>query len=103
GVQTCALPILDKSKLRQSKPVSGTPPKYLTEERDKVRATHDIRKLREMSGVTKSNAKLPEEFNGLKEGNLIMHERFGKGKILNLEGAGADRKAEILFEVGGIK
>lgn len=94
---------VDKSKLRQSKPVSGIPPKYITEERDKVRATHDIRKLREMSSATKSNAKLPEEFNGLKEGNLIMHERFGKGKILNLEGAGADRKAEILFEVGGIK
>lgn len=94
---------VDKSKLRQSKPVSGTPPKYITEERDRVRATHDIRKLREMSSATKSNAKLPEEFNGLKEGNLIMHERFGKGKILNLEGAGADRKAEILFEVGGIK
>jgi len=32
-----------------------------------------------------------------------MHERFGKGKILNLEGTGADRKAEIHFEVGGIK
>jgi DNA helicase-2/ATP-dependent DNA helicase PcrA len=32
-----------------------------------------------------------------------MHERFGKGQVLNLEGAGADKKAEIKFEVGGIK
>jgi DNA helicase-2/ATP-dependent DNA helicase PcrA len=32
-----------------------------------------------------------------------MHERFGKGEVLNLEGSGADKKAEIKFEVGGIK
>ena len=32
-----------------------------------------------------------------------MHERFGKGKVTNLEGAGADKKAEIIFEVGGMK
>jgi DNA helicase-2/ATP-dependent DNA helicase PcrA len=32
-----------------------------------------------------------------------MHERFGKGEIVNLEGIGADKKAEIRFEVGGIE
>ena len=32
-----------------------------------------------------------------------MHERFGKGQVINLEGGGADKKAEIKFEVGGIK
>jgi len=26
-----------------------------------------------------------------------MHERFGKGKILNLEGAGADKKSRNSF------
>jgi len=36
-------------------------------------------------------------------GNIVMHERFGKGEVLNLEGVGADKKAEIKFEVGGIK
>jgi DNA helicase-2/ATP-dependent DNA helicase PcrA len=32
-----------------------------------------------------------------------MHERFGKGQIISMEGVGADKKAEIKFEVGGIK
>ena len=32
-----------------------------------------------------------------------MHERFGKGEILNIEGVGGDKKAEIRFDVGGIK
>ena len=41
--------------------------------------------------------------NKLVAGNIVMHERFGKGEVLNLEGVGADKKAEIKFEVGGIK
>jgi DNA helicase II / ATP-dependent DNA helicase PcrA len=35
--------------------------------------------------------------------NIVIHERFGKGNVLNLEGVGADKKTEIQFEVGGIK
>jgi DNA helicase-2/ATP-dependent DNA helicase PcrA len=33
---------------------------------------------------------------------IFMHERFGKGEVLNLEGV-EQIKAEIKFEVGGIK
>jgi len=93
---------VDKSKLRSSKPISGTPPKYITEQRDIVRATHDIRKLKQISN-SKPSANAIIDNSGLKEGIKVMHERFGQGKILNLEGAGADKKAEIQFEVGGIK
>lgn len=41
--------------------------------------------------------------NNLVAGNVVMHERFGKGQVVNMEGVGADKKAEIKFEVGGIK
>ena len=41
--------------------------------------------------------------SNLAVGNIVMHERFGKGEVINLEGVGADKKAEIRFEVGGIK
>ena len=34
---------------------------------------------------------------------MVMHERFGRGEVLNIEGVGADKKAEIKFDVGGIK
>jgi hypothetical protein len=40
--------------------------------------------------------------NKLTAGNFVMHERFGKGEVLNLDGVGADKKAEIKFDVGGI-
>ncbi|WP_299229069.1 ATP-dependent helicase [uncultured Psychroserpens sp.] len=43
-------------------------------------------------------------FDGkLTVGNIVEHARFGKGKVLKIEGVGADVKAEINFEVGGVK
>ena len=33
----------------------------------------------------------------------VEHSRFGRGQVLNLEGAGQDQKAEIQFQTGGIK
>lgn len=36
-------------------------------------------------------------------GNIVNHLRFGKGEVLKIEGKGADIKAEINFENGGIK
>jgi DNA helicase-2/ATP-dependent DNA helicase PcrA len=89
---------VDKSKLRLAKPVGGTPPKYITDNEPK--SDVNIRKLKPMS----SGAATANLFdNKLTVGNVVMHERFGKGEVMNLEGAGADKKAEINFEVGGIK
>lgn len=43
-------------------------------------------------------------FDGkLTVGNIVEHMRFGKGEVLKIEGAGADTKAEINFEHGGVK
>ena len=43
-------------------------------------------------------------FDGkLAVGNIVKHLRFGKGEVLKIEGAGADVKAEIKFENGGVK
>lgn len=39
----------------------------------------------------------------LEEGQIVEHSQFGKGKVLNIEGAGADIRAEIQFENGGLK
>ena len=36
-------------------------------------------------------------------GNIVMHERFGKGIVISIEGNGGDKKAEIKFEKNGVK
>lgn len=87
--------------MRQHKPTSGVPPKWVRDN-EEPKANHDIRRLKEVSKVSNSNNVKSENIS-LKEGQIIMHERFGKGKILNLEGVGADKKAEIRFDTGGIK
>lgn len=89
---------IDKSKLRLSKPVAGIPPKNYGEE---PASSANIRKLKPVSGSAPTAGNLFD--NKLVVGNIVMHERFGKGEIVNMEGVGADRKAEIKFEVGGIK
>jgi len=89
---------IDKSKLRLEKPTAGTPPKRYGEE---PVSSANIRKLKPVSSNGQSNTNLFD--SKLVVGNVVMHERFGKGEIINLEGIGADKKAEIKFEVGGIK
>lgn len=89
---------INKSKIRLAKPINGTPPKTHAQEP----STQNIRKLKPISvGSTPAITNLFN--NKLTVGNIVMHKRFGRGEIVNLEGAGADRKAEIKFEVGGIK
>src|SRR5690606_20694453 len=91
---------VDKSKLRQSKPLAGTPPKWITDNAPKPDA--NIRRLKPLAAQSQPTVSAGEA-QGLNPGQWVMHERFGKGQVLSLEGAGADRKAEIKFEVGGIK
>ena len=87
---------VDKSKFRQNKPVSGTPPPSHKPTEDQLRK---LRKLKPAGS--------PEQASGptikLEAGNMVEHMRFGIGKVLALEGNGQDKKAEIEFENGGIK
>ncbi|MHC5353243.1 ATP-dependent helicase [Myroides sp. LJL115] len=92
---------VDKSKLRLKKPENGTPPAYITNNQEPT-LDRNIRKLKPMS-TTSSDSAVSMDNQALASGQTVMHERFGKGLILNLEGVGADKKAEIKFDVGGIK
>ncbi|MEC4116395.1 ATP-dependent helicase [Myroides phaeus] len=92
---------VDKSKLRLKKPENGTPPAYITNS-EEPKQDRNIRKLKPVNSSSKSTG-VAADNQGLIVGQTVMHERFGKGVILNLEGVGADKKAEIKFDVGGIK
>ena len=90
---------VDKSKLRLQKPISGTPPSKNAPTADEQQR---LRKLKPMNAM--QNAPINKAaYNGLEIGTMVYHERFGKGKVITLEGAGNDKKAQINFEVGGLK
>ncbi len=89
---------VDKSKLRQAKPKNGTPPLVGKPNENQLRK---LRKLKPQLAAPVGNTNTVDP--NLAEGALVNHTRFGRGKVLKIEGVGNDKKAEIQFEKGDIK
>lgn len=89
---------VDKSKLRQKKPIPGRAPAGNGPTENQLRR---LRKIKPQLGHP-NGVDAPAAID-LKEGSLVDHSRFGKGTVLKVEGAGNDRKAEIRFERGDVK
>jgi DNA helicase-2/ATP-dependent DNA helicase PcrA len=72
---------------------------------------HDFRKLEETPSFAKpsfSQPAVPQNFEPsnpdlLQEGMRVMHAKFGAGTILSIDGAGANKKASVNFDNGGVK
>ena len=45
----------------------------------------------------------PSDSNRLTPGNIIEHQRFGRGEVIKVEGTGQDTKATVRFEHAGVK
>ena len=60
-----------------------------------------LRSLKEVSG--RPSTSQTENTLAIMVGNNVLHDRFGKGKVLKLEGEGADKKATIFFPQHGSK
>ncbi|MEM5565173.1 UvrD-helicase domain-containing protein [Psychroserpens sp. AS72] len=88
---------IEPDQIRFKKPIirrksdAKKPPKFV--------APKNLKPVSKSSAPDKANL-----FDGnLVVGNFVEHGRFGKGEVLKIEGKGADTKAEINFEVGGVK
>ncbi|WP_040250322.1 ATP-dependent helicase [Psychroserpens mesophilus] len=87
---------IEPNRIRFKKPIKrkqeAKPPKFV--------APKNLKPVsKSVSTTDKTNL-----FDGnLAVGNIVEHTRFGKGEVLKIEGKGADVKAEINFEVGGVK
>ncbi len=89
---------VDKSKLRQDKPTRGTPPLVGKPNENQLRK---LRKLKPELASPVGNTNVVDP--NLATGTLVNHTRFGRGKVLKIEGVGNDKKAEIQFDKGDIK
>ena len=89
---------VDKRTLRQIKPQNGTPPSVKGPNQSQLRK---LRKLKPQISQPAENTNVIDA--NLVEGALVNHTRFGKGKVLKIEGVGNDKKAEIQFDRGDIK
>ena len=89
---------VDKSKLRQEKPVRGTPPSIA---QPNINQLKKLRKIKPQLADPVGNTNTVDP--NLEVGSLVNHTRFGRGKVIKIEGAGNDKKAEIMFDKGDIK
>ncbi|MFX0557936.1 ATP-dependent helicase [Maribacter sp. CXY002] len=89
---------VDKSKLRQSKPKGGTPPSIGQPNLNQLKK---LRKIKPELAQPVGNTNTIDP--NLVEGVLVSHTRFGRGKVIRIEGVGNDRKAEIKFDHGDVK
>jgi len=55
-----------------------------------------LKKLEDISNDTNESI-IGDEMNNLQTGMLVAHQRFGKGKVINIDGAGPNRKATVFF------
>jgi DNA helicase-2/ATP-dependent DNA helicase PcrA len=89
---------VNKSRLRQEKPVRGTPPIVGQPNSNQLKK---LRKIKPQLAEPVGNTNVIDP--NLIVGSLVNHTRFGRGKVVQLEGSGNDRKAEIMFDKGDIK
>ena len=89
---------VDHSKLRTVKPKAGTPPSI---GRPTEKQLQKLRKIK--PAAVQPAAESATLYADLSVGVKVNHERFGSGVVQSIEGIGVNKKAEILFESGGVK
>jgi DNA helicase-2/ATP-dependent DNA helicase PcrA len=77
-------------------------PAYL-KAKPKIKESFKITAPKNLKKVSETNINTNLFDNKLIVGDIVNHQRFGKGNVLNIEGKAADLKAEIKFENGGVK
>ena len=89
------------SKIRFQKPIQRKRKEFL-DKKQKLPLKFDkskLKKVADTTGGTKINL-----FDGdIAPGNIVEHNRFGKGRVIALEGKGPNKKAEIEFATVGKK
>ncbi len=73
----------------------------------KIHTTTELSKLKKISdkenNIPQQNTQLVEDFDSFTAGMDVVHDRFGNGKIIQVEGVGASKKATVNFENIGNK
>ncbi len=92
------------STIRFKKPIARN--KYPKPNQKSKKITHNFTAPKNLKRVVKTSEKSSTANlfdNAITVGNIIEHQRFGKGEVLSLEGAGPNKKAAIKFAEFGTK
>ena len=67
------------------------------------KAPEKLKNFQKLSKIPSDNASLDSESDDVQSGMTVEHDRFGKGKVLHVEGDGPNKKATIFFSGVGQK
>jgi DNA helicase-2/ATP-dependent DNA helicase PcrA len=84
-----------KPIFKKGKPAKKEPEKF------QVTTPKNLKPVSKTNGSTSNNSNLFD--SKLAVANIVKHIRFGTGEVMKIEGTGADIKAEINFQHGGVK
>ncbi|MDR2121213.1 MAG: UvrD-helicase domain-containing protein [Tannerella sp.] len=79
---------------------TATIERYSMQNTQRIQTGSRMQRLQTPAGQTKENIRT---LHGFSVGDDVSHDRFGRGKILSFENAGADARAIIMFEHLGKK
>ena len=91
---------IEPSKIRFAKPKS---PKFKKKDERKKPENFQLSSPKKMKAVSKASGGSNLFDSKLTVGNVVNHQRFGRGEVLKIEGKGGDLKAEIKFSNGAVK
>jgi DNA helicase-2/ATP-dependent DNA helicase PcrA len=83
------------------RPYSQEKPKYF--ETSKPAARQNIPPLKRMEKIEADIPEKVEKIGDISIGTAVVHDRFGEGKVIMLEGSGNDAKATVEFKNAGAK
>lgn len=66
-------------------------------------APRNLRRVASIPSSPAASAATAAKADALSEGMIIMHDRFGRGRVIGLEGSGDGAKAQVDFETTGVK
>ncbi|HPT15300.1 MAG TPA: hypothetical protein PK796_10950, partial [Bacteroidales bacterium] len=66
------------------------------------------RNFKKVAGLGQAGSVAPggngsDDYEKIEKGMIVEHATFGKGRVLNVEGAGPNKKASVQFDVVGTK
>ena len=91
---------IEPNKVRFAKPKS---PKFQKKQEKRKPESFKISTPKKLKPVSKSSGSSNLFDTKLIVGNIVNHQRFGRGEVIKIEGTGGDLKAEIKFENGDTK
>ena len=92
---------VSKKNFVKSNTTGRSPQKIFAKTKNNYKKTYPPKGLKKKSNTNHNIQK--SDLTKLKNGQLVKHEKFGTGKIINLEGEGGNKKATVFFNGIGQK